>query len=103
MDGADPATGPCRLVGQEDEQGAPPRVTKRLGQLALLPPVGRLCCRVIDRLVLAHQVERRLVLVVYALVVYALASHRLLRPGEYCSSAIPYTFVLPDRRKTGNQ
>ena len=77
IDGDYPATGACCLVRQDDEEGAPPRVTHRLGQMVMLHQVGGLEVLVTDRVVLAYQRQRRLVVEVLSL-----ASHPLMRLGQ---------------------
>ena len=55
IDGDDPATGPCCLVRQDDEERAPPRVTDALCQMVILHHVGGLQVFVIDRVVAAER------------------------------------------------
>src|SRR5262245_42475918 len=75
MDPTGPATGARRRVRQEDEEGAPSRVTDRLRQMALLEHVALRHVLMSDRVVLAYQ--RRLLLEVLSP-----ASHPLMRLGQ---------------------
>ena len=54
IDSNDPATSVCCFVRQDDEEGAPPRVTNGLGQMVMLHHVGGLQVLMIDDIVGSH-------------------------------------------------
>jgi hypothetical protein len=60
-------TGACCRVGKDGEKPAPARIRNGLGEVVVLHQVGDLQLVVIDRVELAPQLERRLMLEVLAL------------------------------------
>src|SRR5262245_32618055 len=77
IDSNDPATGACCLVPQDDEESAPSRVSNGLRQMVILHHIDGLQVLMIDRVVLAYQRQRRLVVKVRSL-----PPHFLMRLGK---------------------
>ena len=73
----DPPTGACCLVGEDTQERRPARVLDRLGKVVIPEQVGRLQIFMIDRVILSHERQRRLVVKILPLTL-----HLLMRLGK---------------------
>jgi hypothetical protein len=82
--GYDLLPGACCLESKDGKEHPPTSITDAFGEVMVLHHVGRLQIFVIDRVVLAHQLDRCLMLEILPL-----AFHRLMRLGQQSHRLTP--------------